>query len=412
MRMKLKKSSQLLLVSAASLLAAVALTACGTLTVDFVFVTSSKAAGPDSYGEVDTFEINSESGFMRQIPTSPFPSGGRNPVADAVTTDYNTLYVANHDDSSIVQFLIGVDGKLYPENTVNTTGNEPTNIATGIFPVAITVAGSNLFVLNTFQPLPICSPTAPCSGSVAVYPISAPSSNLSSALGTPAANGKLNYWPLNLPGKPADIMQPTAVNVLASGADAYVAAWDTTTNTGYVFGYSVGSGGTLTPLNGGVPFAAGTHPSAIASDPGNGFVYVTDAAKGNILAYSVASGVLSPLSGSPFPAGDQPSAMIIGTDGKFAYVTNALDSTVTAYSIASGTLTRLGTYAVGTQPVAIGIDPRTNHFIFTVNYLGGNVSGYEMNTTDGSLLVSQYSPFTSNALPTAAAAIPHNGSLK
>ena len=74
--MKFNKSGQLLLVSAASLLAAGALSACSTLTVDFVYVTSALAAGPNNYGEVDVFEINSESGHMRQIPTSPFPSGG------------------------------------------------------------------------------------------------------------------------------------------------------------------------------------------------------------------------------------------------------------------------------------------------------------------------------------------------
>jgi hypothetical protein len=50
MRMKFNKSSQLLLVSAASLLVAGVMTACETLTVDFVFVASSKAAGPNNYG--------------------------------------------------------------------------------------------------------------------------------------------------------------------------------------------------------------------------------------------------------------------------------------------------------------------------------------------------------------------------
>ena len=88
MRMKFNKSSQLLLVSAASLLAAGLVTACGTVTTDFVYVASSRAAGPNSYGEIDVFEINVVSGFMRQIPTSPFPSGGRNPVAEAVSADY------------------------------------------------------------------------------------------------------------------------------------------------------------------------------------------------------------------------------------------------------------------------------------------------------------------------------------
>src|SRR5580692_9007102 len=120
MRMKLNKPIQLLAISAASLLAASFLSACATLTVDFVYVTSAKAAGPDNYGQVDVFEINSESGHMRQIPTSPFPSGGRTPVAEAVSSDNTNLYVVNQDDNTIVQFIIGSDGKLYPQSTVNT----------------------------------------------------------------------------------------------------------------------------------------------------------------------------------------------------------------------------------------------------------------------------------------------------
>ena len=142
------------------------LTACeqftGTLTADFVYVTSARAAGPNQYGEVDVFEINSQSGRMRQLRTSPFPSGGRNPVAEAVHPDNQTLYVVNRDDNTIVQFAIGTDGKLYPQHTVNTPG---------IFPVATAVSGKNLFVADTYQPLPTCSPASPCTGSVAAFPI-------------------------------------------------------------------------------------------------------------------------------------------------------------------------------------------------------------------------------------------------
>jgi 6-phosphogluconolactonase (cycloisomerase 2 family) len=395
MRMKFNKSGQLLLVSAASLLVAGLVTACGTLTVDFVFVASSKAAGANSYGEIDVFEVNSESGRMRQIPTSPFPSGGRNPVAEAVSSDNTNLYVVNHDDNSIVQFVIGSDGKLYPQNTVNTPG---------IFPVAVAVNGSNLFVADTYQPLPQCSSAAPCSGSVAVLPI-----GTNDQLGTAVANGNLNYWPLSLPSSPKDILLPTGVSVLASGADVYVSAYDTTANTGYVFGFAVGSGGALTPLNGGVPFPAGTNPSSITSDPTGSHVYVTDYAQGKVWGYSVASasGDLAPLSGSPFAAGDEPMAMVVDPSGKYAYVANSLDSNLTAYTVSGGALTFLGTYATGTQPVAIGIDPSAKHFLYTANFLGSTVSGFELSTVDGTLLNSQYSPYTSNAQPTAVAAIPH-----
>ena len=404
MRMKFNKSGQLLLVSAASLLAASLVTACGTLTVDFVFVTSSKAAGLDNYGEVDVFEINSESGAMRQIPTSPFPSGGRNPVAEAVSSDNTNLYVVNQDDNTIVQFIIGNDGKLYPQNTVNTPG---------IFPLAATVSGKNLFVLDTYQPLPSCSTAAPCSGSIAVFPITSSSSTPpSDSLGSAIANGSLNYWPLSLPGKPNDVLLPTAVNVLASGAEVFVSAYDSTANIGYLFPFSIGSGGALSPLNGGVPFAAGIHPSAIASDSTSGYVYVTDMTSGNLLGYSVHSGLLTPLSGSPYPAGNQPSAITIDSAYSYVYVANSVDSSITAYSMSSGALTRIGTYATGLQPLAMGIDPSTNHFLYTANFLGGTVSGFELSPTAGTLVNSQNSPSTSNAQPTAVAAIPHNGTQK
>ncbi|MGA3046818.1 MAG: beta-propeller fold lactonase family protein [Terracidiphilus sp.] len=436
--MKFNKSSQLLLVSAASLLVAGLVTACGTLTVDFVFVASSKAAGANSYGEIDVEEINSESGYIRHIPTSPFPSGGRNPVAEAVSSDDTNLYVVNQDDNSIVQFIIGNDGKLYPQNTTNTPG---------VYPVAVAVNGKNLFVVDTYQPLPTCSTAAPCSGSVAVYPISASSSvPPSDALGSPVANGNVTYWPLCLTGYASatntaacnpngtganDLIEPTGINVLASGAYAYVTAYDSTASANYVFGFAVGSGGALTPLNSGAPltggpvavgtcsnaflnapYALGTCPSAVASDPTSAYVYVTDAANGMVLEYSVgSSGLLSQLSGGSIQAGNQPSAIVVDPKFPYVYVTSALDSTVSAFSMSSGKLTSIGTYATGSEPVAIGIDPSTSHFLFTANYLGsgvnGTVTGFELNTTAGTLVNTQNSPYTVNAFPTAVAAIPH-----
>ncbi|HEV2487859.1 MAG TPA: beta-propeller fold lactonase family protein [Terracidiphilus sp.] len=401
--MKFNKSSQLLLVSAASILVAGLMTACATFTVDFVFVASSKAAGPNNYGEINIFEVNSGSGKMRQIPASPVPSGGRYPVAEAVSSDNQNLFVVNQDDNNIVQFVIGNDGKLYPYNTVNTPG---------VFPLAVAVNASNLFVADTYQPLPSCSTASPCSGSIAVFPLSAATSKLPVTLGSPASNPNTNsnYWPLTLAGKPTDVIVPTGVNVLASGTFVYVSAYDSsvTPNVGYVFGFTVGSGGVLTPLAGS-PFAAGVLPSAIASDASGKYVYVTDYASGNIRGFSASAGALTSLAGSPFPAGNAPSAIVVDPSFSYAYVTNSTDSSISAYSMSNGVLTRIGNYPTGLQPVAIGIDPSTNHFLYTANFLGNNVSGFQLSQTAGTLLVSQYSPFPSNNQPTAVAAIPHNG---
>jgi len=427
--MKFNKSSQLLLVSAASLLAAGLITACGTNTVDFVYVASAKAAGTNNYGEIDVFEINSVSGYMRQIPSSPFPSGGRNPVAEAVSSDNANLYVVNEDDNTIVQFMIGSDGKLYPQNTVNTPG---------IYPLAVAVSGTYLFVVDTYEPLPACSNADPCPGSVGVFPLEPATTGsnptFSGAPGPPVVNTSIgaSYWPLTLLSYTAtgnssncetsvstDVITPTAINVLKSGADLFVTAYDAsvTPYVGYIFGFSIGSSGALTPLNCGVPLVAGVHPSAVASDSTSTYVYATDSTSGNISGFTFASGLLTVLSASPFPAGTQPSAIVVDSSYPYAYVTNEIDGTVSAYSIGSGgALTRIGTYEAGIQPVAIGIDPSTHHFLFTANFTPGGTSGtasdFELSATAGTLTNTQLSPYKTNALPTAIAAIPHGSTTQ
>jgi 6-phosphogluconolactonase len=400
MRMKLNKSSQLVLVSAVSLLAASLITACATLTVDFVYVTCSRAAGPNNYGEVDVFEVNSMSGHMRQIPTSPFFSGGRNPVAEAVSADNTNLYVVNEDDNTIVQFIIGNDGKLYAQNTVNTPG---------VFPMGVAVSGKHLFVADLYQPLPICSNASPCSGSIAVFPIKSDDS-----LDKPVVNPNISasYWPLSLPGSPTHVMVPTAINVTGSGSLVYVSAYDATAGGGYVFGFTVNSDGTLAGLNNGAPFSIGTHPSALASDASGSYLYVADSIRSVVYGFQINSGLLSQLSGSPYATGNSPFAVAIDATGKFAYVANSQDSNVTAYTISAGNLSPVGVYTTGIQPVAIGIDPSLNQYLYTANFLGDTVSGFQINMNNGSLLNSQFSPYKSNAQPTAVAAIPHGSTKK
>ena len=427
MRMKLKKSSQLLLVSAASLAAAGTVTACGaftnTLTADFVYVTSSKAAGPNNYGNVDVMEVDYESGRLRHIPTSPFPSGGRDPVAEAVAPNFLNLYVVNEDDNSVVQFAIGNDGKLYPQNTINTPG---------VFPLAIAVSGSHMYVADTYQPLPTCSPAEPCSGSVAVFPLSSTGAP-GAAVGNPS--GDINYWPLNAPCSATDVLTPSAVNAADSGKYIFVAAYDTTAAaanaassaiacdlngvgtapTGYLFMFAANSNGTLAAVKGS-PFViaakgqsgAGVQPSAIASVSSGQFVYVTDFAGAHVYGYAIGSGTLSELTGSPFACGNQPAAIAVDSAGSNAYVANSLDNTITAYSIRGGALASFGTYATSTQPVAILVDPNTDHFVYAANYLASSVSGYQLMTGSGpTLVVTQNTPYTVDAQSTAMTAIPH-----
>ena len=125
------------------------------------------------------------------------------------------------------------------------------------------------------------------------------------------------------------------------------------------------------------------------------------------------SGQLTPLAASPYQTGGAPSSVVVDPTYPYVYVANAQDSSVTQYSISSGVLTNIGTISTGLQPVAIGIDPSTNRFLFTANFLGssiyGTISGFELDTSTGALLVSKDSPYRSDANPTAVAAIPHKG---
>ena len=66
----------------------------------------------------------------------------------------------------MVQFAIGTDGKLYPENTYNISGSLPTA-------AAIDAAGKFLYVTFTYQNTPMAryTPANPGPGGVTVFPI-------------------------------------------------------------------------------------------------------------------------------------------------------------------------------------------------------------------------------------------------
>jgi len=423
--MKFGKVGQVVLVSAIALVLASAFTACGTLTVGFLFVPTSK----QTPGQIEVYEVNSEAGSLRTIPTSPFPSGGRDPIAEAVSPSpingIDSLYVANQDDNNIVQFTIGTDGKLYPQSTINTPGTYP-------LALAINSAGTYEYVLDTLGPVSGCSLANPCPGVIAGYAVTTAAtasattgsnepgslgqvcSSGTCTLGTPVTNSNsLTY--VNLLKTPTDtttVLTPTALHIAANGSYLYVTAdvENTTagTYTGYLFAFSIGSTGGLTPLNGGVPYSAGSEPVALASDSASQFLYVVDEESNQIETFSIASGGTLTASGTT-PAGNQPSALTLIND-KYLYVTNSLDSTINAYTATSGTLTKIGTYASDANPIAVIGDPRNLGFLYTVNFLNATLSGYKINQTDGSLINTDHSPYFSTVQPTTISGIPHGGS--
>jgi 6-phosphogluconolactonase len=394
--MKLRKLSQLFLVSGIGLSVAGLMTACQLVTIDYVFLASTGG----STGQIQVYAVDSQSGALRQGAPS-VSSGGIDPVAMAVSATYTDLYVANAGSDTVNHFAVPTNGQLTAKDSVTLT--DP--------PLALAVnsQGTYLYVVSG-------STTA----TLTEYSLS------SGAIGAVVAQEALA-----IPGFASDAVVPTGVAVLANdsvvqGNAVYATVYDqsaynpggTTTSTahpGWVFGFAIGSGGALTPSSGS-PYQAGVKPTAIVSDPTDRFVYVTDFASNQLIGYGIQGGsTLNFLINGPFRTGNEPQSVAIDPRGKYMYVANALDSSVSAYVIdlSTGTPsaavnpTGSATNSTDTEPIAIYVDPALGRFVYTANYLGNSVSGFRLNPDAGNLTITQATPYPSDPKPTALVIVPH-----
>jgi 6-phosphogluconolactonase (cycloisomerase 2 family) len=385
--MKFSKTGQALLAAAVSIGIGLGITSCGeSNTIDYLFVTASK----NNPGQVSVYRVDQESGALTQIQDSPYSSGGRNPVAEVTSPNGSNLYVANHDDNTIVEFAIGTDGKLYPQHTYNTPGTEPSALA-------INAAGTYLYVVDYYQPS--YTSLQPGPGAVVVFPI-----NTDGSLGTAVANGTLAYFPVG--------NNPASVNVTANGSFVYVVNANTSVQAGTVSAFSVGSGGVLNAVAGS-PFTAGVAPNASASDPTSRFFYITDSATNQLIAYTIgATGALTPLQNGPFATGTFPDAVTIDPSGTYLYVANYNSNSISAYQITQSTgapsgLAGAATYSTDTGPTCVLVDPAFGRFVYTSDFLGSSVTGFELNPNTGVLTGAENSPFPTAGQPTCTAAVTH-----
>ena len=385
------------LVSAASLVVAAFLSACQLVTIDFAYLAETGASGGD--GQIQAFAVDSESGALRPAGFTSVDSGGPSPVAIAASADNDNLYVANQGNNSVVHFTIATTGVLAKKDSVTLSG----------VPVylAVNPAGTYLFVVS-----------GTTSATLTVFPLT------SGTIGSVAAQESLT-----IPGAAfaSDTIVPTGVTALANNNAVYATIYDqsaynpggTTTssaNPGWVFGFTVGSGGALTATLGS-PYKAGVKPSALAADPTSRFVYVTDFASNQIVAYTVQSnGILNFLINGPFKTGSEPAAITIDPRGKYIYVANSLDSSVSAYVIdlATGTpsaavnVTGASINTTDTQPVSIVVDPALGRYVYTANMLGNSVSGFRLDPNAGALSPAQATPYPAKEpRPTAITCVPH-----
>jgi 6-phosphogluconolactonase (cycloisomerase 2 family) len=380
------------------------LTACGRdYTVGYVYVTTASGTS----GLVNGYKVDYQQGYLTQLANSPLPSGGKNPVTIVASPDHLSVYIIHRDDSNVVHFLIGTDGKLYPQKTYNVLGSFPTD-------ASIDAAGKFLYVTYTYQNtiLPdgtqqqLYTPANPGPGGVTIFPI-----NSDGTLGAPSTSAL---------GR-----NPVKISATDPNHFVYVIAQDSAT-TSNLFGFSQNpTTGALTPLPGvminpgnvvSTGFPSGSTPAGVIVDATGSHLYVTDQALNDVMGYSIGSnGIPTLVASATTDAG--PTGMTIDASGKYLFVAANGAGAVDGYTFgASGEPVRStvsSSVQVGTGPTCLGMigapssgQPSHGIYLYTSNSLSNNVSGNQMDASTGRLFQVQRTPFSANALPSCLVTVP------
>lgn len=238
---------------------------------------------------------------------------------------------------------------------------------------------------------------------------------------------------------------PSAIAVTPGSRYVYVS-----TLAGAIYGYSVGSDGSLSLLNGGNALITGISPvvlevdpsgkwlvaadqspaayvfsidtttglltpqgNALALDPGspnrmvftpdNSLLYVSLGTGGvDIFTFNVSSGVLTKTNQilTPKAVGNGDHGLAVDPGGKFLFVTETGTGGVRVLSIATtGALTEVtgSPFATGVGPAGVMVDS-TGSYVYVANRTDGTVSGFTLSLT-GTLTAMTGSPFTTGSEP-------------
>jgi DNA-binding beta-propeller fold protein YncE len=399
-RMTLKPAGRVVKASMLSLAMALGVTACSNdYTVSYVYMTTSKSL---PHGLINGYQVDYQSGFLRPLADSPIDAGGRNTVGLVVAPNNLFLYTVNNFDSNVVEFAIGTDGKLYPENTYNIAGSLPTA-------AAIDAAGKFLYVTFTYQNNPNgsqqYSPANPGPGGVSVFPIKS-----DNTLGAP--------FTVNVGRNPVGIATSTVGNYV------YVIDADSASSANLLGFTENTTSGALTPMAGvtinsgnvtSTGFPSGPNPTGILEDKSGTHLYVTDQSLNQVAAYTVAGGI--PTLAGTATTDAAPMGMAFDLGGKYlyivAYTANAIDGFTLNASGVPVRSTVAASVQAGNGPTCVTVsgapsnaNPSHAEYLYTSNALSSNLTGEQLNSNDGSLDQILGTPFGGSALPTCAVTVP------
>ena len=256
--------------------------------------------------DISAFKIDTTTGGLTPVPSSPFPTGGSGTsgISLAVTPNGRFLYAGNFDSSDISAFQIGSNGALTPIGSPVPVGDSPDGIKVSPNGKFLGVAA---FFSNSVAMFTINASTGALT-SVGSFPQGGPGTNAADVDIT--CNSKLLFCPHDNSGS-------TTVSVAR-----------------------IASNGALSPITGSpFTFASGDNSNVAVLSPDNQHLFVSNqfsnGFEGTITSLDVASGGgLTLETGSPFAnsGGFVPSGMGTNREGTLLYVANA-NNVVTGFHI-------------------------------------------------------------------------------
>jgi 6-phosphogluconolactonase (cycloisomerase 2 family) len=411
--MKFRKFGRIGLALAVSLGTGMGVTSCSTNhTVGYFYTTGSQ------YNQISGFKIDNNLGQLTPVPTSPFASGGVNPIKAVIANAGKFLYVLNagcggssqiacpsgttasESGANIALFTIGGKGAISFQAAYTSQGNNPISIQTDS-------SGTHLFVLDSTVTDPttcvgyVPGDAATICGDLTSFNIDPNTGRLSLITNQGVKNGNgtnLSYFPVG--------SSPINFYVTPSNSFIYTiekGSGSTLDPSQAVFVYANSSGQLTLSQNTPIPTGATELTYIYVSAKEN--VYLIDAQNGTtpgqILPYTIGTnGALQSLVGGQVANSGtvaNPGPMIVDHQGKFLYLTNmgpnltatSEASSVSAYFIDPTTsrLTPLATsvpFGAGSSPRCILEDP-SNQFLYTANYSDSTVTGAVINSSTGTL---------------------------
>jgi 6-phosphogluconolactonase len=318
------------------------------------------------FNSIQAFHVKS-TGEISPTSVPSFPTNPR-PAGMALHPSTNFLYVTSLSLNTVSGYTVDhTSGVLTP------VGTALPPVLTGPSPIAAAInsGGQFLFVLNQGD------------ATISIYSIDAARGILTQVGATP--------FPTGLTSVQAMAASPTAGFLYVSSGTA----------PSTITGFSISGSGALASI-GSVSGAPGSNIAQLTIDPKGQFLYAPDSANNQVLSLSIASsGALTPVAGSPFSTGTQPAAVAVDATGSFVYVSNSGSNNISAFKSTAGVLSQLAgspysTQGIGsvaaTQPGFLTVDA-TNNFLYVSNVATKAVAGFAINSTDGTLITVNNSPF-------------------